>query len=225
MKRYISLAGDALLLTVVARVAGDDRPSAFLVRRQQAGVLCHPLPNFGDHPVYRIELDDARAEALVGGRGHGLRLACGTLAVFARASGPGRGDRPRGGRANATSSAVRSGSSARRAHCSWRSYLAPAAARSVVLEAARRLDRGERADHLSSAAEILGTEAGFTAVDAAVAVGVEPKEPVTLTWVLPKRGQLPARHGDLHACQRQMEHLPDACAGIDGQHGDRDDPA
>lgn len=176
-KRFISLAGDALFLTVFARLSAAEKPSAFLVRREQDGVRTQLRENLGDHPVYAVQLDGAHAEAMVGDAGRGLTLAYGTLALFrpsvgAQGIGIGREalrlslararERRQFGRPIGEFGEVQG--------LLVESYLRLLAARAVVRQAAQFLDQGAPAAELSSAAKLLGTEAGFQAADAAVAV-------------------------------------------------------
>ncbi len=176
VKRFISLGDEALFLTVFART-GEGNITAFLVRRAQPEIQTTMLENAGGEALYSIEFDGARTEAIVGLEGEGLRLALTTLGFFrasvgAQGIGIGRQAlRLALARAASRRQFNRSiGSFGEVQSLLVESYLALLTARSVVRDAADRLDAGEEASQLSSAAKILGTEAGSRAADAAVAI-------------------------------------------------------
>jgi acyl-CoA dehydrogenase len=84
-KVFISNTGIADHYVVFANAdvsLGKKGISAFMVERSAPGLVLEPVPMSVPHPLGRVVMKDAKARAMIGSIGQGLRLALGTLDVF-----------------------------------------------------------------------------------------------------------------------------------------------
>jgi acyl-CoA dehydrogenase len=84
-KVFISNTGIADHYVVFANAdvsLGKKGISAFMIEKGAAGLSLEQVPMSVPHPLGRLVMKDAKARAMIGSIGHGMRLALGTLDVF-----------------------------------------------------------------------------------------------------------------------------------------------